>query len=478
VLTTTGRAPGCCRIAPARAHAISSTAINATTTTITRCLTEPPRWNHPWRSSAPRTPAADGLRGRGIGPDTWTVGGARQRTADDDPDAPTDRRSIPGGRERLRDGVPFCLAVFIAARLLLSALGILGVGRVTQYEPPHEDLPAGWQAATPGFHNALDGTDRWDAGWYLRIAREGYGSYGSAAFYPGYPLATKGVWAIVGGDGLAAALLVSNAAFFGSLLVFHQLTREEFDPGTARRAVVAMAAFPTAFFFLAPYSESLFLLLTLIAFRQARRDRWGSSALAGAAAAFTRSIGIVLLPALIVEAVIRSREDGSRAWPRVVAACGVAVGPALYFAFWLARGEASAPLTAQGAFGRSPALPFVTLWRAITFTMSRLSEPIGVYRLVDLLVTVPVVIAVCVGWRRWRPACAVYVVVGLVFLLSNAITIRPLASVPRYCIVFFPMYWTFAGWLGDRARFTMATVGSLLLWCTLAVAFMNWVPVF
>ncbi len=391
------------------------------------------------------------------------------------PSAPATTDERPA---RLRDGLPLCLTVFVCARLLLSALGVVGVGRVTQYQPPREDLPAGWQAATTGIHNAFDGTDRWDAGWYIRIARDGYGSYGSAAFYPGYPIAMRAVWPLVGGDGLGAALLVSNAAFLLSLLVFHQLTSEEYDVATARRAVVLLAAFPTAFFFMAPYSESLFLLLSLIAFREARRNRWGTSAAAGAAAAFTRSLGIVLLPALIVEALARSREDGRSPVPRVVAACCVLLGPVLYLAFWAARGHAAAPLTAQAAFGRTSAFPPVSAVRSVALALRGFSETIGLYRVADLLLTLPVVVAACVGWRRWRASYTTYVGLALLFFLSDVISIRPLASVPRYVIVLFPVSWTFARWLRDRQLFAMALGCSLVVWCTLAVAFMNWVPMF
>jgi len=391
------------------------------------------------------------------------------------PGVPLEKAKSPA---RLRDGLPVCLIVFIGARLLLSALGVIGVGHVTQNVPPSDAVPAGWEAATPGFHNAWDGTDRWDAGWYIRIARDGYGSYGSAAFFPAYPLAIRAVWSVVGGDGLAPALLVSNAAFFLSLLLFHQLTSDEYDLATARRAVVLLAAFPTSFFFLAPYSESLFLLFSILAFREARRDRWWSSAMAGASAAFTRSTGIALLPALVVEAINRSREDGRSAVPRVAAALCVAVGPALYFAFWAARGHATAPLTAQGAFGRALTFPLVTLGRTVALATRGFSTPIALYRMVDLLVTLPVIVAIGVGWRRWRPSYATYVGIGLVFLLSDSISIRPLASVPRYIIVFFPVYWTFARWLQERKMFAVVVGCCLIVWCALALAFMNWVPVF
>ena len=88
---------------------------------------------------------------------------------------------------------------------------------------------------------------------------------------PALPAARRGPSHGSSGDTRSwRALLVSNIAFFGSLLVLYDLTIREFSEPVARRAIVYIAIFPTAFFFFAPYSESLFLLLSLVAFREAR----------------------------------------------------------------------------------------------------------------------------------------------------------------------------------------------------------------
>src|SRR5207244_2961403 len=130
---------------------------------------------------------------------------------------------------------------------------------------------------------------------------------------------------------------VSNGTFLAALVVLYGLTTMEFSPSMARRTVVLMSIFPTAFFFLAPYAEAPFLLFCVSAFWFARRDRWLLAALAGALAALTRSIGIVLLPALAVEAVLQWRQAGRSLVPRLNAALAVAVGPLMYLAWWQLR---------------------------------------------------------------------------------------------------------------------------------------------
>ena len=67
----------------------------------------------------------------------------------------------------------------------------------------------------------------------------------------------------------------------------------------------------------------------LVAFREARRDRWAIAALAGALAAMTRSVGLVLAPALLAAMARRAMAGARRrSWPRWSRAAAVACGPA------------------------------------------------------------------------------------------------------------------------------------------------------
>ena len=277
----------------------------------------------------------------------------------------TDDRGGAPGSPRLRDGLRPCLITFLAVWIGVILLAAMATGLF-----PARDAVSvpGW-AASPvvhGWQAVFTALERQDALWFLRIATTGYrAGDGSAAFFPLYPLVVRAVSWIVGGHPLFAAMLVSNLAFFGSLVVLYDLTVREFSEGVARKTIVYLAIFPTAFFFLAPYSESLFLLLSLLAFREARRDRWANAAVAGALAALTRSIGVVLAPALIVMALER-RNGSSNPLPRVLAGAAVLLGPLIYFGWWeLAHGSALAPIHAQANWQRHAASPLTTLWNAV-----------------------------------------------------------------------------------------------------------------
>ncbi|HLB76490.1 MAG TPA: mannosyltransferase family protein, partial [Candidatus Dormibacteraeota bacterium] len=220
--------------------------------------------------------------------------------------------------------------MFVAVRLLLFAIGLVGVALLPDFShvPPavRGQIPLvptpvsvpGWAARpiTPGWHNLFTAWERQDALWFLRIATKGYSKTdSSAAFFPFYPILIRGVSFLLGGHPFAASLLVSNFSFLGLLLVLFALTRSELSEEVARRAVLYAAVFPTALFFLAPYSESLFLLLVLLSFWAARRGRWEMAGAAGFLAALTRNLGVVLVLPLGIEAVHQALAAGVRRWP-------------------------------------------------------------------------------------------------------------------------------------------------------------------
>ncbi len=381
---------------------------------------------------------------------------------------------------RLRDGVRPALVVFIGVRVGLFVLAAIAVGVITPRAGV--DVP-GWPATSlgHGWHAAFTGLERQDALWFLRIATTGYrSSDASAAFFPLYPLAVRVVSWILGGQPLLAATLVSNGAFFGALVVLYDLTVREFGDGVARRTLVYLAIFPTAFFFLAPYSESLFLLLSLVAFREARRDRWVAAALAGALAALTRSIGIMIAPALIAMAFERSRIDGTSPWKRAAAGAAVLLGPTLYLGWWgVAHGDALRPLHAQANWQRSAAFPLVTLWRAGAMALGLLGHPDPAYWIIDVIVSGVVIVAVVVGWRRVALPYLVYAAGSLLLPLCYPFPPRPLLSMPRFVIVIFPAFWVIADATERRKIPNTAVVATFAAgFGLLATLFMNWWYIF
>jgi Gpi18-like mannosyltransferase len=348
--------------------------------------------------------------------------------------------------DRLRRAIVFCLLAFTGLRLLTFTIGVVGVALFPPLDPV--GVP-GWPASAvpdPGWHNLFAAWERFDALWFLRIADGGYRlGDGSAAFFPLYPLAIRAVSFALGGAPLAAATLVSNAAFVGALVMTYLLTASELSEETARTTVLLLVLFPTSYFFLMPYSESLFLLLAVSAFWGARRGRWGVAGAAGFLAALTRSVGIVLVPALLVEALHRRAEGQGRALPGLAAAAATVLGLVAYLAYWGIRdGDWLEPATTQANWERTFSWPWVTLWDATSTAVRYVGHGNGWYWLVDWLVVVPMLVASVYAAVRLRPSYVVYLWGGLLIPLAFVFEPRPLMSMPRFLLPLFPAFWGLA----------------------------------
>lgn len=174
-----------------------------------------------------------------------------------------------------------------------------------------------------------------DSRHYLDIARDGYLAAGDhdrvvqLVFLPGYPLVVRAVMLLVPSD-ICAGLLTSALCFAGAGCVVYRLLRLDLPHRGAVRALRFLTLAPGCFFFAAPMSESLFLLLTAAALYLARTRRPILGGLCGAGAAFTRSLGLLLFVPLLWElvhdAVQRRRVDARQ----VVGALLVTLGSAAY----------------------------------------------------------------------------------------------------------------------------------------------------
>ena len=370
------------------------------------------------------------------------------------------------------------MVVFLAARLVLSITAVAGSGALSEsplwrryaFSPEEE-------RAVPGLHNAIDGTFRWDAAWFARIAQEGHyrENDSSAAFYPVFPFVTRAVGLATGMSMLTAGMVVSNIAFIGSLVVLHALTRLERSESVARRTVILIAFFPTSFYFLAPYSESVFLFFTLLSFWLARRNRWVAGGLSGALAAATRGVGITLAPALAIEAVSQWRADGRALRARLAGSTLVALGPIAYAAGWLVTaGRPLQPWRAESGLGRGFSFPLVSLARGIRVAIADILARDRLISAVELLFTALAVLLLLVGWRSMRGCYRAYVSLGLLIPLAFPFVAPPLASLPRFVIVLFPLFWVAAEKIRKTEWFATTALVSGLGYVTLAVYFMNW----
>jgi Gpi18-like mannosyltransferase len=311
----------------------------------------------------------------------------------------------------------------VALRFVLLGFGYLAVAVV----------------APATLHDGLLGIwNRWDGPHFLEVAATGYGPPTDPArivLFPLFPgLENLGGFLM---PPLLAGMLISLVSTVAAAVGLHRLVRFDGSERLARWSIVAMLVFPTAYAFVAPYSEALFLALTVWAFVAMRRNDAPMAGLLGALAALTRIQGVFLLPALGIEyLMVRRKLDRDVFWIGFIASGLIAYlfinyayfGDPLYFVYaqehwfhvhnempWVA-----VPSFFNAASGGSFSESQVTVYIAPLVSL-------GLLALVTIWATVS---------KHSRPSYALYCLISLVAFASLSWPI----SVPRYLMGVFPIF--------------------------------------
>jgi hypothetical protein len=302
----------------------------------------------------------------------------------------------------------------------------------------------------------------WDAQHYLSIARDGYvAGEVSSAFWPLWPGVIRGVSKVTGAPELPAALVAANLLAIAAAVGLWQLAchRASGDEAEARRiatwTVVLLLAFPSAFFLGLPYSEALFLALSVGLFLALDRDRYAWAALAAFALPLTRPVGLFILLPLACH-VLQERRRAARAagngptWRRSATLLLAPIaGTAAYFlVHLLATGEVFGAFGVRGVFasgqslGRLLDLPGF-LRSAITVDAVHSVTGSAIDRLLFALVIA------ALPWLYRRDRVLFWYVVPMA--LVPAVSLRFMAF-NRFALVLFPLFWAGASGLAARER--------------------------
>jgi len=333
----------------------------------------------------------------------------------------------------------------------------------------------GTPPVTSGWQGLLIGPwQRNDATFYAQIALHGYQPAGPTngpvgAFLPLFPLLTRGLMPILGGDPILSGLVLNSVLTVVALTLIFRLAESDFGVAAGCRTLLLLGVGPGVFFLLSPLSEAAFLTFTLAAIVAARRGRIGLAAILAVGATLSRLQGILVMVPLLIEFALQARARhaaGGRAlrWPHAA----LVLPPLSLLAFqWYigAHGYPQGILAVEQSFWHAHlVVPGLAIWDSLLWVISHGDIP----ELINLLSVAALLACIPLMWRRLRPSDTSYAAVSLLVIVCHVEGFSPLMSALRFCLVTYPV-WLLLGRSLTSPR-AMRTAALVLGGLTLVVA--------
>lgn len=288
---------------------------------------------------------------------------------------------------------------------------------------------------------SLERWNRWDAPHYLYIAKNGYTSQGDPAnfivFQPLYPLVVRTL-NIITNNFILAATVASNTFFVAATLIFYSLVKEVYDKKTAQKACIFLNIFPTTYFFSIGYTESLFLFILVSSFYLARKNKWLEGSIVGSLTFLTRTIGIVLLPTLILTSILNKKQEfRKKILKALLISTPFLITISIYLAInWIVFKNIFAFKTIlENHWYKQFAFPWVSIKNTLQLITNRSTNSLtlGYFEGIPAILGV---ILIPVAIKKLKFQDWLYYLLGIIFITSTNF----LLSTPRYLLSIPPLF--------------------------------------
>lgn len=351
-------------------------------------------------------------------------------------------------------------------------------------EPANAEESSAYQIIRPELegwaHWIVEPFRNWDGTWYSMIAEQSYSSSRSAlsAFFPLYPWLMDLGSSLTGWPVETVGYIISHLAFLGALIVAYKLVQMDFNERVARWTLVALAVFPTAFFFSAIYTESLFFFLAVMTLWAARRNDWLLAVIMCFFATMTRSAGIMLGAPLAVLFIQQHGWDIRKWFPKALLGLIPPLGLVVFGWFLTSKGLAFFDWQAQQwQWNRFNATPWQTLDCAFNgcvtdvrqfggtqrnvlvqpvsfawigdllnnfswdyFTSTEFRYNVGQSQWLDVTVTILAFILILIGLKKLPLYYSAWTIPPMIVPLLAPSSVFPLMSMPRFVLPLLPLF--------------------------------------
>lgn len=379
----------------------------------------------------------------------------------------------------------------LGSRLLLVVLAyfVLFLARTFGGAEVNDLLQKTFGPAVPSLEALFS---HWDAPHYLDIARWGYTSdltvnggeqHWFIVFYPLYPALIALLKPLLGTQ-FSAGTFLSWACLAGACYWMYRLAMLDAEKSEARRAIKYLLVFPAAVFLGAPYTESLFLLLTALCLYALRKRQFWLAGILGFFAALTRNLGALLAFPFLVELLDSLGVFADRkvlrtgrfwldfvkkgAWVLLIP---LAVGVYL-LVNQIAYGDPFMFMKIQDGHWYQHAQPFwktvLTTWSSFAGTTDRNLRTLlwgpQLAGMAAMLLALPFLM------KKLRPSYAAYLLVYVVVVLTPS----NLLSFNRYMMGCVPLFLGLAAMMKNKWSDRLLTVVFFVMMLYLGAGFIMW----
>jgi len=286
------------------------------------------------------------------------------------------------------------------------------------------------------------GLANFDGEHFIAIAKFGYQPL-TYFFFPLYPMLISLTTDLVGkteAGYLFSGLFISNLSFLFAIFGLWKLLLLDNKRYTVLLTTSILLLFPTSFYFVTVYSESLFLLLVVWSFYFARKQNWALASILALLATGTRVIGIVMLPALICEYLLQTRKFKISSLILLF----IPMGLVAYMIFL--QNKTGDPLTflhSVEIYGPQRSSTFILLPQVFYRYIFKILPgvgfsywPVTLITWLEFIIGVSLLIISLISFVKIRLSYAIYLFGGYIIpTLSGSFS-----SLPRYSIVLFPAF--------------------------------------
>lgn len=357
----------------------------------------------------------------------------------------------------------FITKIVLLWRIILTLIAAIAISLI----PFKPSFPYSESILEPLGPKLLHAWANFDGVHYLTIINSGYkGTAAIQAFFPLYPFLIKYLTPAFG-NVIFTGVVFSTICLILALNFLYKLILLDESSLTAKKTISLILLAPTAFYFSSFYTESLFLLLVVLCFYNARKHNFLLAGIVGGLAACTRIVGIFLIPALLVEWWEQYHKQKVSKPVQKLIYCFLPLTGLVGYMYYLKRvfNDPLLFLHVQPQFGVQREvdrliLLYQVFWRYVKMIWTVSKDSLLYYNVSLELISALMFLTLTISaFYRSRKSYAVFAFLSFIApTLTGTFT-----SLPRYVLVLFPAFIVVAKVVKKPVWFTLLLISSAIL---------------